>query len=287
MNDLDDTLPEQLSWEQSDIERRVGFSGTRHTGAGMLFSLLIGIVLAATFYAGLYPIMEYHLGAIFYRRGVIPFVIVFFSSWSLAILFVKWRKLALQRCILRMQVVPHDSAHVVLDKIYSLVDHPKHFVLFNRIEVAISNLKNIGRIGDVDDILRSQADHDESSMESTYTLLKGFIWAIPVLGFIGTVIGLSAAIGSFGSVLGDTTDITRIKEGLGDVTAGLSTAFDTTLVALVFALVIQLLMTALKKQEEDFLDESVEYCLRFIVGRLRLEAGPDAATHAGKGAFNG
>ena len=33
------------------------------------------------------------------------------------------------------------------------------------------------------------------------TVLRGFIWAIPVLGFIGTVIGLTQAMGRFGAAL--------------------------------------------------------------------------------------
>ena len=281
----------QLSWEQSDPERKLGFKGARHTGVNMTFSFMVALLLSVAFYGGMYPVTTSQVGAIFYDRGPIPAVIVFLSAWSIAILFIKWRKLALQRRVLRMQVVPQKhgfaltpaTAHTVLEKIYQLVDHPKHFVLFNRIEVAISNLKNVGLIGDVDAILRSQAEHDESSMESSYTMLKGFVWAIPVLGFIGTVLGLSQAIGSFGAVLGASADVSQIKAGLGDVTAGLSTAFDTTFIALVFALIIQLLMTAVKKKEEDFLDESVEYCLRYVVGRLRLtnnNHGAQAATRA-------
>jgi hypothetical protein len=54
------------------------------------------------------------------------------------------------------------------------------------------------------------------------------------------------------------------------VTAGLATAFETTLVALVAALFIQLALTGLKKSEEEFLDECGEYCLRHVVGRLRI-----------------
>jgi biopolymer transport protein ExbB/TolQ len=138
--------------------------------------------------------------------------------------------------------------------------------------VALSNLRNLGAVGDVDDILRSQAAQDESQMETSYAIVQGFVWAIPVLGFIGTVLGLSMAIGSFTAVLGTGQDVSAITGALGNVTAGLATAFDTTLVALVAALVIQLLMVMTKKSEEEFLDEAMEYGLRNVVGRLRLES---------------
>ena len=71
-------------------------------------------------------------------------------------------------------------------------------------------------------------------MASSYILLNGLVWATPVLGFIGTVLGLSAAIGEFTQTLGvDSTDLAAIKLSLTGVTGGLATAFETTLVALV------------------------------------------------------
>ena len=50
-------------------------------------------------------------------------------------------------------------------------------------------------------ILRNQADYDEEQIASSYGLVNSFLWAIPVLGFIGTVIGLRAAIGALGITL--------------------------------------------------------------------------------------
>ena len=107
-------------------------------------------------------------------------------------------------------------------------------------------------------------------METSYSILQGLIWAIPVLGFIGTVLGLSEAIGQFGTLLQSAGELSEVKDGLQLVTSGLSTAFETTLVALVAALGIQLWLVALKKAEEEFLDECSEYCIRNVVGRLRV-----------------
>ena len=54
-----------------------------------------------------------------------------------------------------------------------------------------------------------------------------------------------------------------------------SSAFETTLLALVFALIIQLITTVIKKKEEDFLDEAVDYCMRSVVAKLRLTEGAE------------
>ncbi|MBF0210316.1 MAG: MotA/TolQ/ExbB proton channel family protein [Desulfamplus sp.] len=214
----------------------------------------------------------------FLNRGITPFFIVFFSCWSITILFIKWRKVVLQQKALDLMVVPQtedfeltkDTAKNILSRMYGLVDDPKHFVLLNRIERALANLKNIGLIADVSEVLRAQAQNDEDQMESSYALVRGFVWAIPVLGFIGTVLGLSEAIGSFGTVLIKNEGLEYLKTSLQQITSGLSVAFDTTLIALIAALFIQLLMIGLKKKEENFLDDCNDYCHANIISKLRL-----------------
>ncbi len=267
-----------LDWSRKDFERRIGFPGGRFTRTNNVLTCILGILLTIGFYACLIPFPDSVISAMFMERGPTPYAIVFLSCWSLAILFVKWQKLRFQRRALEHHVMPDDPAFVlsattvdqVLSKVYATVDDPRNFILFNRIVVALSNLRNLGRVTDVDEILRSQAAQDESTTETSYSLVQGFVWAIPVLGFIGTVLGLSSAIGQFSGVLGSGSDVEQISEALKGVTGGLATAFETTLEALVAALVIQLLITVLRKNEEEFLDEAMDYGLRYVVGRLRI-----------------
>ncbi|MFC1757870.1 MotA/TolQ/ExbB proton channel family protein [Planctomycetota bacterium] len=240
-------------------------------------SAIIGAVVTLAFYGIVILTKDSSVSKMFLRTEVTYFI-VFLSAWSLSILFLKWRKLAFQRRSLSYRIIPSEHDFVlcaatvddVMDNIYNLVDDPKYFVLYNRIVIALSNLRNLGRVTDVDEILRSQSEHDESSIETSYALLRGFVWAIPVLGFIGTVLGLSTAIGGFGAVLQTADDFSVIKTELVNVTGGLSTAFETTLQALVSALVIQLILAFQKKSEEEFLDSCAEYCIRHVVNRLRI-----------------
>ncbi len=270
--------PTRISWARSDVERLLGFPGGRYTGVNTLFAAIIGCLLTAIFYAVLMPFPDSVMTVMFTTHSWVPYAIVFFFSWSIGILGAKWLKVSIQKQTLQRNIVPDDPQFVlsgatvdeVTDNIYAVVDNPSRFVLFNRIIIALSNLKNLGRVTDVDDILRSQAENDESSMETSYLLLNGFIWTIPVLGFIGTVLGLSKAIGGFTEVLNSLKDFDALKNELGEVTHNLSTAFVTTLQALVAALIIQLLVTFLKKTEEEFLDACAEYCIKNIVNRLRV-----------------
>jgi len=275
----------QLNWNKSDFERKFAFDSKKYTGVNSLFSFILGIVLSAIFYGVLYLFLHFGnfpmVNMFFHggteQRSSIPYFIVFLSSWSLAILFIKSRKLALQKKALNLKIVPEDvdfvlapnSSSQIMNEMYEKVDDPQKFLLLNRVGRSISNLKNIGRISDVAEGLGAQAENDENYLEATYTLLKGFIWAIPVLGFIGTVLGLSEAIGGFGKVVSQGADLEKLKGSLSGVTAGLAIAFETTLIALVAALIIQLILTMLKKKEEDFLDECSDYCHRNIIAKLK------------------
>jgi biopolymer transport protein ExbB/TolQ len=267
-----------LSWVKSDIEQRLGFRGGRFTRANSVLTVLVGGALSLLFYAALVPFQGTAFADMFTKRGWVQYATVFLTAWSLVILFIKWRKLALQRRALAFPIVPAEADFVlssgtvdqVMTQMYAVADNPRSFLLFNRVTVALSNLRNLGRVSDVDDILRSQADQDESGLETSYSLVQGFVWAIPVLGFIGTVIGLSDAIGSFSGVLAEGGEADELATALRGVTSGLATAFETTLVALVAALIIQMILTFLKKGEEEFLDNCSEYCTRHVVGRLRI-----------------
>ena len=281
VNEMEPDLKSEakISWHRSDIESWFGFGGGRFTSVNNLFVMLIGLFLTVCFYAALIPFEGSFFADMFTKRGPTQHATTFLTFWSTAILFIKWRKLANQRRLLNYDFIPIRPDFVlgpatvdqVLHLIYGVVDFPRKFTLTNRIVIALSNLKNLGRVSDVDDIFRSQGDTDESQMESSYTILNGFIWAIPVLGFIGTVLGLSEAISAFGGVLQGEGGMDQIKSALRLVTGGLATAFETTLVALVAAMVLQLAMTFLKRNEQNFLDDCSEYCLMKVVNRIRIQ----------------
>ena len=273
----------QLNWAKDDLEQRLGFRGGRFTSVNKFLTVIAGAVLTAAFYAVIVLAVKPRadlgwFSDMFLERGLTQYATMFLFFWALSILFVKWRKLTLQRRALELAAIPSqsdfilnpDSAPPVLERIHMLVDSTGNFLLLNRIERALSNLKNIGQISDVSNILQTQAEYDEEQVSSSYSLVGGFVWAIPVLGFIGTVLGLSVAIGSFSTTLKADGNMEAIRESLEGVTQGLATAFETTLVALVCALILQLLITYLQGRESEFLDDCNDYCHANVVAKLRL-----------------
>jgi biopolymer transport protein ExbB/TolQ len=272
-----------LNWSKSDPEQRLGFSAGRFTSPNKLLSLLTGLALTVAFYSIL------HLGLfgwtdaqwfidMFTKRGPCPYPTMLFFFWALAMLFFKWRKLELQQLALKLPVMPQQpdfeltaaTARAVRERMSAIVDSPHHFILLNRIDLALANLHNIGQAADVAAILKIQAENDEAQISSSYALTQGFLWAIPVLGFIGTVQGLSQAIGAFATTLAAGGDMAALRGSLQNVTGGLATAFETTLVALVCALVLQLLVSWLQTRESEFLDTCNDICHKNVAGKLRL-----------------
>jgi len=205
--------------------------------------------------------------------ATVPATLFFFVGVS--IVTVKSFKLRLQCRALDLAAVPqhHDfvlnetTARTVLERLRGLVDDARHFILLNRIDRALSNLHNIGGVSDVSTILQTQAENDENQVASSYALINTMIWAIPVLGFVGTVLGLTLAMSNFNLGAGDTA---QIKESLNHMISGLSTAFETTLVGLVFALILNLLSGLMQERETDFLDECNDYCHAHVVSKLRV-----------------
>jgi biopolymer transport protein ExbB/TolQ len=277
MNQADKQKPPLCSFEM-DLERRCGFQASSGTFANPWFSGLIAFVLTVLFYLAISFFPSSYYTDLFLKRGPTQHAAVFLGFWCMAILLVKRHKLRLQKRALTYDAIPSthqfvlssQTADQVVTQLHENAADPERFVVYNRILVAISNLKNLGRVSDVDDMLRSMADRDESSQETSFGLLNGFLWAIPVLGFIGTVLGLGQSIASFSSLLDNQKDMSGIVASLTQVTAGLSTAFDTTLLALVIALFLQLWMTIQKTNEEQFLDDCSEYCMRQIVSRIKI-----------------
>jgi biopolymer transport protein ExbB/TolQ len=277
--------PDILAWTQDDIENRFGFKGSRYTSVNHAFALLLGAMFAGVLYALMIfvfihvPIAN-KVAAMFMRPtnqfAVIPATVFFF--WGVAILILKGKKVQFQERALRLSAVPaqpefiltETTAATVLARIHSLVDNPRHFILLNRIDRALSNFKNIGQVNDVSSILRTQAENDEDQVASSYVVVNGLVWGIPVLGFIGTVLGLSLAIGRFTLTLQSAGDLELIRSSLQGVTGGLATAFETTLIALSFTLILQLGITFRQKREMAFLDECNDYCHSHIVSKLRL-----------------
>jgi hypothetical protein len=106
-----------------------------------------------------------------------------------------------------------------------------------------------------------------------------FIWAIPILGFIGTVLGIAESVREFAGFIqtaeGGVQFNTQMRAALAGVTSGLGIAFNTTFLALVLVIPVMLLTSLLQKSEEELLLGIEEYCLEQLLPRLSFVPGGD------------
>jgi biopolymer transport protein ExbB/TolQ len=233
-------------------------------------------VLTVLFYAALLPLLGGQVDELFAKRGPVPYVIAFFSLWAGALLAEKFRRFSRERETLGFDLLPPrlgeridpTNARQFIEHLGELPASASGGRLVQRIRRALQHFEARRDAREVVASLESQAQADADSVDSSYTMVRVFIWAIPILGFIGTVMGISLAVAGFSDNIGSAVDLEVMKNSIGSVTSGLSVAFDTTLLALVMSILIMFPASSLQKLEEGFLADVEEYCDEHLVRRL-------------------
>ena len=140
----------------------------------------------------------------------------------------------------------------------------------NRLRAILNNIRHSGTPERLDDDLRCLADDDFMRAEGDYGLIKIIIWAIPILGFLGTVIGIALAMGNLAP--------DALEESLPQVMAGLTVAFDTTALALALSMVVYFSQFATWRDEQKLLEEVSQLVDWELRGRfvLRTAGGEES-----------
>ncbi len=89
--------------------------------------------------------------------------------------------------------------------------------------------------------------------EESYLFPRYISWAVPVLGFIGTVLGISLAADGIRRIIGSDTGLSGLSGDLSGAIAPLGIAFDTTLIALSLSVLLTLLLSLVQRSEERVL----------------------------------
>ena len=90
-------------------------------------------------------------------------------------------------------------------------------------------------------------------LDSSYAIPKYINWAIPILGFIGTVLGISLATEGLSDLL--ATSESNYSQLLSEALSPLGIAFDTTLIALTLSITLTLIQTLVYRWEEKLLSQ--------------------------------
>lgn len=103
------------------------------------------------------------------------------------------------------------------------------------------------------EILPAAASLDSAINDGLFSHTRALVWALPVIGFIGTAVGLASSIGGFSEALSSKDQQILIQRLGQEVIPGLSSAFVITMAALGAATIGHLCATALHSWSEDVL----------------------------------
>jgi len=230
----------------------------------MTASLSVAMLLAAVCTGGLFMLQRVllpELGDSVFNRIVwgnsISPVIVFVFFVAVWLLLDKRRRLGRERRLSRKFLAK--VAPALFDdntQIEEVVKRPSQFkenLLTQRWKLWQS-FRDTVRAETMD---RELADMESEHLSNSYTAARFFVWSLPIIGFIGTVWGIGLSISFFSETMSSSqagsSVSTLLQQNIPLVTQGLSTAFDTTLLALVLSVPATGLLVLMEQRERQYL----------------------------------
>jgi biopolymer transport protein ExbB/TolQ len=188
--------------------------------------------------------------------------------WAFAILGYKGREAYRQQQLLQRDLLqlPENLPIGIEDtrelsrRLQALPAVLQDYLLPRALLTAIERFGATQDIQNVSTAARDVCDSEGERLESELSIIRYIAWAIPSVGFIGTVRGIGDALGqAHRAVEGDITG----------VTAGLGVAFNSTFIALVISIVLMFFIHQLQLMQERLVLDSERYVDHALVRRLR------------------
>ena len=242
------------------------------------FGIAIGLqILFSVAYAftsensmGMVHRMAVLLGGNFASGGYIQFITFAIFFWGIFEIreFNKW--LNYERKYFGTDLLPTEE-HTILGpkeinsirvKILDYLNAKKmdgiqaHHFLLNLIKKAATKFRANHSADAAFTIVEAQSRINKDKSDSSQSHIRYILWAIPSVGFVGTVLGISQALG-----LANTGDIDLITSTLG-------VAFDTTLLALVLSVFLMYSFHNLQEKTENLHSEIEEYVVDNLINKI-------------------
>lgn len=222
----------------------------------LLWVSVIALLITAAIYFLLFPFQNSYLGILLYQRGYTQHLAIFMASVVATMITFKYIKLQKEFRYIKRNVIAqgdfsdHKSKYIAnfQQKLAS-----EKGLISRRCWRVIAAYANSGSRQTATELALDDSAFYQSNSESSYALPRILVWAIPLLGFIGTVVGISIAVNGFSGFLQEAGEVEKIKEGIGIVTSGLATAFDTTLLALLLSVAVMIPLVLVERLESRLL----------------------------------
>jgi biopolymer transport protein ExbB/TolQ len=187
--------------------------------------------------------------------------------WAGMMLLNRYREVMRQRVAFGLDLLPTDEgarilpedARPIARKIEATTKQ-RPYILGKMVQMALSKFAVSRKAADVGEVVRMQADVEQNRLVTSMSTISYLVWAIPAIGFLGTVRGLAGGM----SKAGNQKDADFIQQ----VSAQLGIAFDCTFVALALSVVLMFLLHAVQKAEELLIIDTQAYCQEHLLLRL-------------------
>ena len=116
-----------------------------------------------------------------------------------------------------------------------------------------------GSVPEATETIMGRIEVAAEQQESELSMLRYLVWAIPSIGFIGTVRGIGVALKRADEAL---------QGDISGVTSALGVAFNSTLVALIISIFLMLLIHLLQSGQEGLILRLQTFCREELIDKL-------------------
>ncbi|MFT4670814.1 MAG: biopolymer transport protein ExbB/TolQ [Pseudohongiellaceae bacterium] len=189
--------------------------------------------------------------------------------WAAALIGMKTQQTIRQRALLDqtliqlsdgMSILPEDARNYARP-VQALGEREKQYLLPRALLAGLQRFQSTRSIQDVSTIVKDTCESEADRMETELSIVRYIAWAIPSIGFLGTVRGIGTALGqAYQAVAGDIVG----------VTASLGVAFNSTFVALVVSIILTFILYQLQLLQDRLVLDCQHYCDEKLISNLQV-----------------
>lgn len=188
--------------------------------------------------------------------------------WAFAIMGYKAASAFNERRLLQKQLLPVREGVRILPEdtreyaraIQSLPERMRDMLLPRVLLASLERFGSTRNVQDVSSVANAMCEGESERLESELSMIRYIAWAIPSVGFIGTVRGIGQALGAANQA---------VEGNIAGVTENLGIAFNSTLVALLISIVVMFLVHQLQLLQERLVFETETYVDRNLVRSMQ------------------
>ena len=189
--------------------------------------------------------------------------------WAIAIMTFKAKRLTAEKKLLneRLVDVPQGSkilpedARSLARTLESLPKEQLDYLLPRAIQGALQRLESNSGVQEVSSAVRDVCEGESQRLDTELSMIRYIAWAIPSIGFIGTVRGIGSALANAHEA---------VAGNIAGVTASLGVAFNSTFIALLISIFIMFLSHQLTLHQERLVLDAGKYCEKNLVRHVQV-----------------